>query len=44
MTAMQRQPSVEAGSWVHGDWDEAVIGLPGGAAASMTGIEGATVI
>lgn len=41
---MQRVPSVAAGSWVHGAWHEAVIGSPGGPAASMTGIEGAAVI
>jgi hypothetical protein len=43
-TAVQRLRSVAAGSWVHGAWHEAVIGSPGGAASSMTGIEGAAVI
>ena len=41
---MQRLPSVLAKSWVHGAWHEAVIGLPGRSAASMTGIVGAAVI
>jgi hypothetical protein len=44
ISALQRLPSVAAGSWVHGAWHEAVIGLPCSAAASMTGIEGAAVI
>src|SRR5450830_291402 len=43
-SSTQRLPSVAAGSWVHGAWHEAVIGLPGSAEASMTGIEGAAVI
>lgn len=42
--AVQRLESVAAGSWVYGAWHEAVIGLPGCAAASMTGIVGAAVI
>ena len=44
ISALQRLLPVAAGSWVHGAWHEAVIGLPGIAAASMTGIEGAAVI
>jgi hypothetical protein len=40
----QRLPPAAARSWVHGTWHKAVIGLPGSAAASMTGIEGAEVI
>jgi hypothetical protein len=37
---VQRLQPFAAGSWVHGAWHEAVIGLPGNAAASMTGVEG----
>ena len=44
MSGTQRVPSVAAWSWVHGAWHETVIGLPGIATASMTGIEGAAVI
>lgn len=44
LAVVQRLASVAAGSWVHGAWHEAVIGLPGSAATSMTGIVGAAVI
>jgi hypothetical protein len=43
-SASQRLPSVAVGSWVHGAWHKAVIGLPASAAASMTGTEGVAVI
>jgi hypothetical protein len=43
-TGVQRLTSVAAGNWVYGSWHEAVIGPPGSAAASMTGIYGDAVI
>jgi len=43
MSDTQRLLSVAAGSRVHGARHEAVIGLPGSAAASMAGIERAAV-
>lgn len=43
-TGLQRQPSVAPGDCVHGAWHEAFIGSPSSTAASMTGIERASVI
>jgi hypothetical protein len=42
-TLVQRLLPVAAGSWVQGVWHEAVIGLSGRVAASMTGIVGDAV-
>lgn len=42
--AMQRWPSFAALDWLHGAGPKAVIGSPGGGTASMTGIEGTSVI
>ena len=41
---MQRLASIAAGRQVHGDWQEAFVGLRCSAATLMTSVEGATVI